>query len=221
MNWTQRRRAHRSPRRSWITPPHPLSGPRFAGLRIGLLGGSFNPAHEGHRHLALEAMKRLELDQIWWLVSPQNPLKAGDDMATLSERIAGARAMAQHPRLIVTSIEAALATQFTADTLRSLRRRFPRVRFCWLMGADNLAQIRYWERWTDIFRSMPIAVFARHPYSLSALRNLPAFRYRRRRLPLSAGRDLPRWGFFWMPLRTISATEIRRKRETTERQLPK
>src|SRR3954471_15978292 len=109
-------------------------------LRIGLLGGSFNPAHEGHVHLSREAIKRLDLDEVWWLVSPQNPLKPARGMAPLEERMAGAVRLAEPPRLRVTDLEARLGTRYTADTILALKRRFPATRFVWLMGADNLRQ---------------------------------------------------------------------------------
>ena len=112
-------------------------------LRIGLLGGSFNPAHAAHREISLTALHRLKLDQIWWLVSPQNPLKTRNGMAPLAQRLAGAQAMAAHPRIRVTAVEGRLGTRYTADTLRRLRLHYPGLRFVWLMGADNLSQIRY------------------------------------------------------------------------------
>ena len=112
------------------------AGSALAGMRVGLLGGSFNPAHEGHRHISLLALKYLQLDELWWLVSPQNPLKPTKDMAPFAERLASARIMARHPRIRVTDMEAQLHTRYTADTLHSLRLRFPHTRFVWIMGAD-------------------------------------------------------------------------------------
>jgi nicotinate-nucleotide adenylyltransferase len=185
--------------------------------RIGLLGGSFNPAHRGHLHVSLEALKRLKLDAVWWLVAPQNPLKPVKGMAPLQTRLAGARALARHPRIAVTDLEQRLGTRFTTDTLTELRRRFPRTHFVWLMGADNLAQIRHWERWREIFRLAAVAVFDRPTYCLGALAGLAAQRFkRRRRQPrdvrrLAAG-DLPAWAFFPIRLDPSSATALRARR---------
>ncbi|MBM3560472.1 MAG: nicotinate-nicotinamide nucleotide adenylyltransferase, partial [Alphaproteobacteria bacterium] len=143
----------------------PLPGsPLFRGLRVGLLGGSFNPAHDGHRYVSTEALRRLGLDEVWWLVSPQNPLKPAAGMAPLAERLAGARAVARHPRIRITALEARLGTTWTIDTIVALGRRFPGTRFVWLMGADNLVQIPRWRDWSSIFNRIAIAVIARAPY---------------------------------------------------------
>ncbi len=184
------------------------------GQRIGLLGGSFNPAHAGHRHVSLEALRRLRLDAVWWLVSPQNPLKRTDGMAPLAERLARARQVAAHPRILASDLESLLGTRYTADTLRTLRRRLPGRRFVWLMGADNLVQIDRWESWTEIFHTLPVAVLARPTYSLRASSAKAAQRFRRRRLPearadrLAAARP-PAWAFLHIRLSALSATEIR------------
>ena len=130
------------------------------GMRIGLFGGSFDPPHDGHRAVSLEALKRLGLDQVWWLVSPQNPLKPHAP-ADLGRRIAAARALANHPRIKVTGIEASLGTTYTADTLRKLQERLPGVRLVWMMGADNLASFHRWRDWQGIAADVPIAVFNR------------------------------------------------------------
>jgi nicotinate-nucleotide adenylyltransferase len=185
--------------------------------RVGLLGGSFNPAHGGHLHISREALKRLDLDEVWWLVSPQNPLKPRAGMAGLAERMAGARALARHPRIRVSDLERRLGTTYTADTLAALTRRFPRLRFVWLMGADNLLQISRWERWQNIFRLVPIAVFARPSYSLRGLSGPAARRYARRRVPLQHARQLadtdpPAWVFLPVRLDARSATDIRSRR---------
>lgn len=132
--------------------------------RIGLLGGSFNPAHAAHRHVSMEAMRRLGLDEIWWLVSPQNPLKAESGMAPLEVRLASARAAARHPCIKPTAIEATLGTRFAVDTVAALQQRFPNVRFIWVMGADNLAQFHRWRRWRELARRVPIAVVTRPHY---------------------------------------------------------
>jgi nicotinate-nucleotide adenylyltransferase len=136
--------------------------------RTGLLGGSFNPAHRGHRGVTLAAIRALDLDEAWWLVSPGNPLKSGKDMAPLSIRLASARAMARRAPIIATDIETRLGTRYTIDTLRALKRRYPKRRFIWLMGADNLAQFHRWRDWRRIAREMPIAVIARPGYDAPA-----------------------------------------------------
>ncbi len=122
----------------WITPPGPVAD----GLTIGLLGGSFDPAHEGHLYVSQVALKALKLDYVWWLVSPGNPLKAAP--GAVEARLAGARLVARHPRIRVSGIESRLGTRYTIDTVTALQRRFPRVRFVWLMGTDNLAQFGRW-----------------------------------------------------------------------------
>jgi len=195
---------------------------RPARRTVGLLGGSFNPAHAGHRHLAEQALKRLGLDEVWWLVSPQNPLKSGADMATLQVRLDSARRLSRHPRMRVTAVETALGTRYSADTLRALTQRLPRTRFVWLMGADNLAEITRWERWQSIFNLMPIAVFARIPYSVNALASKAAIRFARVRRQAPGARRLaflepPAWVFLRTRLHPASATSIRRARATRRR----
>ncbi len=139
------------------------------GARIGLLGGSFNPAHEGHLHISREAIRRLGLDELWWLVSPQNPLKSEAGMAPLAARLASAKAVARHPRIRPTVIETELGTRFAVDSVAALQRRFPHVRFVWVMGADNLLQLHRWRRWRELARRVPIAVVARPHYIGSSL----------------------------------------------------
>jgi nicotinate-nucleotide adenylyltransferase len=183
-------------------------------MRIGLLGGSFNPAHEGHRHISLLALKYLHLDELWWLVSPQNPLKPTNDMAPFAERLASARAMARHPRIRVSDIESRLHTRYTADTLHALRSRFPHTRFVWIMGADNLAQIPRWERWTEIFNTVPIAVFDRATYSFRALAGKAAQRFARQRIESRnaaalADQKAPAWVYFHARRHPASASSIR------------
>ncbi len=152
------------------------------GLRIGLLGGSFNPAHGGHRRISLFALKALGLDEVWWLVSPGNPLKPRAGMAPLAARLASARQHARRAPIRVTAIERELGTRYTADTLHSLAARYPKCRFIWLMGSDNLAQFHRWRAWRNIARTMPIAVIARPGYDDAAIAS-PAMawlgRYRR------------------------------------------
>lgn len=184
-------------------------------VAIGLLGGSFNPAHAGHRHVAELALTLLGLDQVWLLVSPQNPLKAVAGMAPLAERLASAEGVVgRHPRVKVTAIETDLGTRYTADTLAELTRRFPKARFVWLMGADNLVQIVKWDRWIRIFQAVPVAILARSPYSQRALAGKAAHRLARFRLPDGrarglAGRRPPAWVFLHTRLHPASATAIR------------
>jgi nicotinate-nucleotide adenylyltransferase len=136
--------------------------------RIGLLGGSFNPAHSGHRAVSLAALDALGLDEVWWLVSPGNPLKEKAGMAPLAARLGSARAMARRARIRPTDIEARLGTVYTVDTIAALQRRWPNHRFVWLMGADNLAQFHRWRDWRRIAREVPIAVIARPGYDRQA-----------------------------------------------------
>jgi len=198
-----------------LSAPGPFGDRRRT--RIGLLGGSFNPAHEGHRHVAELARRRLRLDQVWLLVSPGNPLKPGTGMAPLAVRLASARRIAEGRRIVATAIEAGLGTRYTADTLRALRRRFPRARFVWLMGADNLEQLPRWRRWREIAASMPFAVVPRPTYNHRALASLAARRLRRSRraacaAPVLAGMAPPAWVFLPAPQHAASASAIRAAR---------
>lgn len=186
------------------------------GKRIGLLGGSFNPAHAGHLELSRLAIRKLALDQVWWLVSPQNPLKSEQGMAPLQKRIADAEKIAADARISVTGIETELGTRYTADTLAALVETFPKARFVWLMGADNLVQIHKWREWSRIFHTVPVAVFARPTYSLRAEQAKAAKRFARYRIPpYKAARlvdkKLPAWVLFKRPLNPLSATQIRRQ----------
>ena len=186
----------------------------MARLKIGLLGGSFNPAHEGHRHISLLALKQLQLDQVWWLVSPQNPLKAADDMAPLAQRLAGAKAMAQHPRIRACDLESRLGTRYTVDTLAAMRRRWPQHAFVWLMGADNLVQMPDWQRWQDLMEAVPIAVFDRPGYTQKALSGDAALQFATARLDPDQRQNLvtappPAWIFLEEVQNPVSATEIR------------
>lgn len=162
--------------------------------RVGLLGGSFNPAHRGHRRVTLDAIRALELDEAWWLVSPGNPLKAGaSDMAPLAARLASAERMARRAPIRATAIEARLGTRYTIDTLRALGRRYPDTRFVWIMGADNLAQFHRWRDWRGIAREVAVAVVARPGYDRNALAG-PAMGWLRRfRRPASHARTWTKW----------------------------
>jgi nicotinate-nucleotide adenylyltransferase len=160
---------------------------------VGLLGGSFNPAHGGHLAISMNAMEALGLDEVWWLVSPGNPLKSQAGMAPLTARVMSARALARRAPIRVTAIETELGTRYTADTLRVLSRRFPRIRFIWLMGADNLAQFDQWRDWQDIARTMAIAVIARPGYNKSARGSVAMAWFRRFVRPASQGRSWTSW----------------------------
>jgi nicotinate-nucleotide adenylyltransferase len=161
--------------------------------RTGLLGGSFNPAHGGHRAISLFTMAALDLDELWWLVSPGNPLKPQAGMAPLAARLARARAVARRSPIRVTAIERQLGTRYTIDTLRALVRLHPRRRFIWCMGADNLAQFHQWRRWRDIARTMPIAVIARPGYDRAARRSIAAGWLRRSVRPAADAKQWTTW----------------------------
>jgi nicotinate-nucleotide adenylyltransferase len=185
------------------------------GMRIGLLGGSFNPAHEGHLHISTTALKRLELHEIWWLVSPQNPLKSANDMAPLTNRLHNARAVATHPKIWVTDLETRLATQYTCDTLKTLRLRNPGAQFVWIMGADNLKEFPLWKRWTEIMNTVPIAVIDRPGYSMRAQLGQVSERFGRWRLDEADAAALPTmrapaWVVVHTRLSPVSGTDLRR-----------
>lgn len=189
----------------------------FPGMSVGLLGGSFDPAHEGHAHLTREALKRLGLERVWWLVSPGNPLKPNPP-APLAERIARAGQVMDDPRVVITDIEARIGTRYTAETLRRLQALYPGVRFVWLMGADNLAQLHRWQKWDWIMCNVPIAVFARPGTRLAARGSRAAEEYARYRVraedaQLLSAMRAPAWVFLDMPLNDISSSEIRARGE--------
>ena len=181
----------------------------------GLLGGSFNPAHGGHRRITLFAMDALALDAAWWLVSPGNPLKPQAGMAPLKARLLSARAQARRARIVPTAIEQGLGTRYTVDTLQKLVRRYPRRRFVWLMGSDNLAQLHRWKDWRRIARTMPIAVIARPGYDASAMTSPAMAWLRRYRVPAASIRKRGQWSAPALVLLRFdpdhrSATAIRR-----------
>ncbi|WP_245925047.1 nicotinate-nucleotide adenylyltransferase [Aliiruegeria haliotis] len=180
---------------------------------IGLLGGSFDPPHAGHQHISREALRRFGLDRVWWLVSPGNPLKARGP-APLERRVAAARALVRHPRIQITDIEARIGTRYTAETLQAMMRLYPRVRFVWLMGADNLAQFHRWDQWEWIMDNVPVGVLARPGDRLSARRSRAAAHYARWRIPgrwsqMLGHASTPAWCFVNVPMLDISSTEIR------------
>ncbi len=194
---------------------HPMPGvPRETRRRIGLLGGSFNPAHEGHRHVSVEALRRLGLDEVWWLVSPQNPLKSDDGMELLATRVARARQIAHHPRIRVEAPELLLGTRYTLDTVRALQRLYPHAQFVWLMGADILPQLVDWQGWRELFAAIPIAAFARPGWSYAALQSPAPRAFARFRMKAENARQLasceaPAWCFIPSRLDSHSATAIR------------
>jgi nicotinate-nucleotide adenylyltransferase len=185
-------------------------------MRVGLFGGSFNPAHEGHAHVAETALRRLELDKVIWLVSPQNPLKPSHETASLAERMAGARAYAQGPDMIVSDAETRLGARYTIDTIRALKARFPGVKFVWVMGADSLATFHRWRGWTQIMREVPVAVISRPWIALKARTSPAARRFAWARLPSSAAAILadataPAWVYLTGPLNYASSTALRKR----------
>jgi nicotinate-nucleotide adenylyltransferase len=197
-----------------IKPP-----PFGPGQRIGLFGGSFNPAHRGHLMVTLFALKRLRLDWIWWLLSPQNPLKDPSQTDDYGDRLRQARRIARHPRFIVTDLERQIGSPNTSETLRRIAPVLARGRFVWIMGADSFADLHHWHDWTDIAETLPLAFLARPGYSIRALSSPAAQRYRARRIAteaasLLARKRAARWVFVPMPLRPESSTAIRNRRKS-------
>ena len=193
------------------------------GMKVGLYGGSFNPAHDGHAHVAETAKRRLGLDRVIWLVSPQNPLKGRTETASLQERIAGAKALTQGIGMIVSGAETKLGSAYTIDTIRSLRARFPGVKFVWIMGADSLASFHRWKGWTQIMREIPVAVVSRPWISLKSRFSPTVQRFARFRRPSQsairlAGSPTPAWVFLFGRFNFQSSTALRaRSRAPTSR----
>jgi len=184
------------------------------GQRIGLLGGSFDPPHGGHLHITRWALRNLGLDRVWWLVSPGNPLKSRGP-AEIGRRLAACRALADHPRVVVTDIERYLGTRYTADTLAALVARYPGVRFVWLMGADNLASFHQWQRWDWIMANFPVGVLARPGEQVRAGLSPAARRFAGQRIHQGGATRLglgeaPRWALLTGPMSPESSTAIRR-----------
>jgi nicotinate-nucleotide adenylyltransferase len=185
------------------------------GQRIGLFGGSFNPAHHGHLMVALYALKKLQLDWVWWLVSPQNPLKDPSETGEFGERLAFTRRIARHPRFVVTDLEMQLGSRTTAETLRGLAPVLHHGHFVWIMGADSFANLHRWHDWLEIPETLPLAILARPGYSLRALGSPAATRFAEQQVPTPFALQLvtampPAWAFIPMPLRPESSTAIRR-----------
>ncbi len=184
------------------------------GQRIGLLGGSFDPPHAGHVHITKEALKRFALDQVWWLVSPGNPLKDRGP-AKLARRMAAAREIMDHPRVQICDFESHVGTRYTAETLAVLQDTCPQARFVWLMGADNLAQLHRWKDWQDIMARVPVGVLARPGDRIEARTAKAAQVFRRAQLHPRNSRalsrlDAPVWAFVNVPMQDISSTQLRK-----------
>ena len=199
--------------------------PRDTARRIGLLGGSFNPAHGGHLHVSREALRRLGLDEVWWLFSPLNPLMSDVGMEPLATRVARARQNARHPRIRVEAPELLLGTRYTLDTVRALKRLYPKAQFVWLMGADILPELVHWASWRELFAAIPIAAFARPGYGYAALqapgpRAFAAYRVNVDRARTLASCEAPAWCFIPSRLDTHSATAIRAVRPRRSRTTP-
>lgn len=199
-----------------LAAPSPAFKPPLAlpGMRIGLLGGSFNPAHAGHRHISLHAMARAGLNRVWWVVTPGNPLKSHSELAALDMRLRLADAVADHRRIDVTGFEVGLGSSFTAQTLAYLNTRFREVRFVWLMGADNLAQFHQWKNWRRIVATLPLIVIDRPGWRYRALASpagtfIAPYRVAAEDVLGLATMMSPAWAYLDIPLSPVSSTAIR------------
>lgn len=186
------------------------------GMSVGLFGGSFNPPHAGHLLVAEIALRRLKLDQLWWMVSPGSPLKNSRDLAPLQDRLAASCKLATDPRIKVTALEAAYQVRFTADTLALIKAVNPQVNFVWIMGADNLAQFHLWDRWQMIAEHFPIAVIDRPDASLTPLTSRMAKTYASYRVDERDAASLakyraPAWVFLHGPRSKLSSTALRNR----------
>jgi nicotinate-nucleotide adenylyltransferase len=198
----------------------PILPPHAPGLRIGLFGGTFDPPHQAHRAACLIAMRRLGLDRVWWLVTPGNPLKDTRGLAPLQERLDAARALAHHPRIDVSGVEAAIGARYTYDTIRYLKTRCPAVHFVWIMGADNLRSFHRWQKWRGIANLLPMAVVDRLGPSLYATAGIAAQALARARIPehdakTLAGRKPPAWVYLHGLKSPLSSTALRAARSGT------
>ncbi|MCP4183494.1 MAG: nicotinate-nucleotide adenylyltransferase [Hyphomicrobiales bacterium] len=188
--------------------------PASRGLRIGLFGGSFNPPHRGHLHVSLTAIRKLRLDQLWWLVTPGNPLKQQNNLPDLKERLLQCQCIARHPAIKVTAFEASYNFRYSADTISLLKQRRPTAKFVWVMGADNLANFHKWDRWHDIVQSLPLAIIDRPdstaiPNSTSATHFLAKYRMDESDSIVLADSDAPAWTFIHARRLFLSSTQIR------------
>lgn len=182
--------------------------------RIGLYGGSFNPAHEGHAHVARTALRRLDLDKVVWLVSPQNPLKVGKAAAPLADRLRGVKRFARGRSMVVSNAEERFGTRYSIDTIRAMKARFPGARFVWIMGADSLSNFHRWRGWIDILREIPVAVVARPGDTIRCRFSPAARRFPESRVPDRAAnvlvyRQHPAWVYLTAPLNHASSTALR------------
>jgi nicotinate-nucleotide adenylyltransferase len=194
---------------------HPRLPPTFPGMRVGLYGGSFNPPHRGHAHVAHLALQRLELDRLWWLVSPGNPLKSVDGLPEVGRRLEAVRQIARHPRAVVTDLEARLGTRYTVDLVRRLKKLKPSVRFVLVIGADNWATFHRWGGWREIARAVPIAVVDRPGATMAALASPAARAFSGARIAerdgaLLASLTPPAWLFIAGPKVPVSSSDLRR-----------
>jgi len=192
----------------------PFILPPVDGLAIGLFGGSFNPPHAGHRAIAEAALKRLRLDAVWWLVSPQNPLKDPAETSDFAQRFAATRAIARHPRFVVSGLEGAIGTRTTAGLLKRMGPVIARGSFVWIMGADSFAGLNRWNEWRRLPETLPLAVFDRPGATMAALSSPAAQRYERWRIPEHDAAILPfmrppAWVFLTLPRRNESSTALR------------
>lgn len=199
---------------SWMRMPYAASG-----MTIGLFGGSFNPPHAGHLNASKQALIRLGLHQVWWMVTPGNPLKDHSELAPLRARVQAAQNLAHNPRIVVTALETLLTTSYTAASIQAILERYPAVRFVWLMGADNLAQFHQWHRWQDIAMQIPMAIIDRpasHYQALSspAAHKLSAWRLDEIDAPLLSNLPPPAWVYLHGPLSYLSSSAIRDKNTT-------
>jgi nicotinate-nucleotide adenylyltransferase len=186
--------------------------------KIGLLGGSFNPGHDGHVYISEKAIEILGLDEVWWLVSPQNPLKSSEDLASFEQRLKEAQKLTtSHPHILVSDLELRLNTHYTVDTLRALKQLHPDIAFVWLMGADNLLQIHQWREWQTIFHLVPVAVFDRNGCvsnweKSEAAEQFLSFRKTNNFKQLATS-SAPAWAFLPIEKHSASSTAIRKKRQ--------
>jgi nicotinate-nucleotide adenylyltransferase len=189
---------------------------KYSGQRIGLYGGSFNPFHDGHMHVAKHALKHLPIDAIWFLVSPGNPQKEVAHMVSLKDRIKGAyKTTHTNAHMLVTGIEQKLGTRYSVDTIKKLQTGMPKTEFAWIMGADNLATFHTWMRWQDISRAIPIAIFDRPGYGWAGLKSRFCLHHDKNQVTakniFNSGR--PAWTFVTIPRHPASATEIRARKQ--------
>ena len=199
--------------------------PNAPGMRIGLFGGTFDPAHAAHRAACLLALHRLNLDRVWWLVTPGNPLKDTKGLAPLAERLAAAHALAHHPRIDVTDLEAELGTPYTYETVSYLLRRCPGVHFVWIMGADNLRSFHKWQRWRGIAAAVPIAVVDRLGPSLYASASAAGQALAGARIGEAEAKSLsdrkpPVWVYLHGLKSPLSSTALRAARHKTDAKEP-